>query len=251
MNTSARPRVVGRFGIAGWSMGAAVVLFVVFASVGRADDSGWTVVSENLDLFRESKENWSVCGAVKLDPDNARKLATEAGQGIIMSAGAGKDLRTKREYRDCEVELEFMISKGSNSGVKMNGCYEIQILDSWGKKKLTGGDCGGIYPRAEQKPSYHYLDDGVPPKVNACRQAGEWQTLKIAFHSPRFDEAGKKVANAKFDRVELNGIVIHENQEAATPTGAAWHNEEHDKGPVLLQGDHGPVAFRNMRIRPL
>ena len=68
---------------------------------------------------------------------------------------------------------------------------------------------------------------------------------------PAFDAAGKKTANAKFDRVELNGMVIHENQEVAYPTGHAWHNKEHDKGPLLLQGDHGPVAFRNLRIKTL
>jgi hypothetical protein len=133
----------------------------------------------------------------------------------------------------------------------LNGCYEIQIFDSYQKKKVTGADCGGIYPRGENKPRYHTIDDGVPPKKNVCRAPGEWQTLKIAFRAPRFDAAGKKTTNAKFDRVELNGEVVQENQEVAYPTGAAWHDKEHDQGPVLLQGDHGPVAFRNIRIRHL
>lgn len=251
MNIPARIRVVGHSGIAGWSIGAAAVLFLVFSSIGRADDSGWTVVSENLDSFKDPKDNWSICGAVKQDPDNPRKLVAESGQGILVSTGGGKDLLTKKKYQDCEVELEFMIPKASNSGVKMNGCYEIQIFDSWNKKKVTGADCGGIYPRGEHDPTYRTIDDGVPPKVNACRQPGEWQTLKIAFHSPRFDENGKKVANAKFDRVELNGVLIHENQEVLYPTGAAWHDKEYATGPVLLQGTHGAVAIRNMRIRPL
>ena len=229
----------------------AAIPLLPIAPIGLADESGWTVISNNLDSFRDPKDNWSVCGGVKLDPANRRKLATESGQGLLVSNGHGVDLRTKETYRDCEVELEFMIPQGSNSGVKLAGCYEIQIFDSWKKKKVTGSDCGGIYPRAELKPRYHTLDDGIPPKENACREPGQWQTLKTAFRSPRFDETGKKVANAKFDRVELNGVVIHENQEVAQPTGYAWHNKEHDKGPLLLQGDHGPVAFRNLRIKSL
>jgi hypothetical protein len=144
-----------------------------------------------------------------------------------------------------------MIPERSNSGVKLAGCYEIQIFDSWQKKKVTGSDCGGIYPRGELQPRYHTIDDGTPPKENACREAGQWQSLKIAFRSPRFDASGKKVANARFDRVELNGVLVQENQEVAYPTGHAWHNEEHEKGPLLLQGDHGPVAFRNLRIKAL
>ena len=248
---SFQPRVVGRLGIAGWWIGAAAVLFLTLAPVSRGDESGWKVIPENLDSFRDPKDQWSVCGDVKLDPANRRKLVTKSGQGIVLSYGRGVNLCTKETYRDCEVELEFMIPQGSNSGVKLAGCYEVQIFDSWKKKKVTGSDCGGIYPRAELKPQYHTLDDGIPPKENACRAPGQWQTLKIAFRSPRFDESGKKVANAKFDRVELNGVVIHENQEVAYPTGHAWHDKEHDKGPLLLQGDHGPVAFRNLRLRPM
>ena len=227
------------------------MLLIGLASSGRADESGSTLSLKDLAAFREPEENWSICGDVKLDPDNRRKLATEPGQGILVSHGKGVNLLTKKTYRDCQVEVEFMIPQGSNSGVKLNGCYEIQIYDSWKKKKVTGSDCGGIYPRGELKPRYHTIDDGTPPRVNACREPGKWQTLKITFNSPRFDAQGKKIANAKFLRVELNGVLIHENAEVKYPTGAAWHDPEHAQGPVLFQGDHGPVAFRNLRIKPL
>jgi hypothetical protein len=144
-----------------------------------------------------------------------------------------------------------MIPKGSNSGVKFHAHYEIQIQDSFGKtKELTGDDCGGIYPRAEQKPKYHHIDKGIAPKVNACKAPGEWQTLDVIFLAPRFDADGKKVANAKIVKAVLNGKVIHEDQELLTPTGHNWKNKEVATGPLLLQGDHGPVAFRNLRVRP-
>src|SRR5262249_61960449 len=121
-----------------------------------------------------------------------------------------------------------------------------------GKKDLTGDSCGGVYPRAEQKPKYHHIDKGVPPRTNAAKPAGEWQTLDITFQAPRFDAAGKKTANARFVKVVLNGQVVHEDVEVSTPTGAAWRlAKEVPSGPLFLQGDHGPVALRNVRLRPL
>src|SRR4029079_14875977 len=94
------------------------------------------------------------------------------------------------------------------------------------------------------------IDKGIPPKVNACLPPGEWQTLDIIFVAPRFDAEDKKTANAKFVKVVLNGKVIHENVDMEYPTGHAWRNKEVASGPLLLQGDHGAVAFRNVRVRP-
>ncbi len=169
-----------------------------------------------------------------------------------MSNGDAVNLETRAEYQDVELRLEFMIPKQSNSGVKLLGRYEIQILDTYGTKPKSGDSCGGIYPRAEEKPDYHHIDQGVPPRVNAAKPAGEWQSLEIRFIAPRFDAAGKKTSNAKFARVVLNGKVIHENVEVSTPTGAAWRLvKEVPRGPLLLQGDHGRVAFRKIEVRPL
>ncbi len=129
--------------------------------------------------------------------------------------------------------------------------YEVQIYDSYGIRRPSASDCGGIYPRAELTPRYHHIDGGTPPRVNAARPAGEWQSLDIRFLAPRFDAQGKKIRNARFVRVLLNGQRIHENVEVPTPTGHAWRDPEVAVGPLLLQGDHGPVAFRNLRVRPL
>jgi hypothetical protein len=148
------------------------------------------------------------------------------------------------------VHVEFLIGKGSNSGIKFHALYEIQIYDSFGKKgELTGNDCGGIYPRADASGKYTYLDKGVPPKVNACRAPGEWQTLDATFRAARFDDKGEKVANAKVVKATLNGQVIHDDQEMKTPTGSNWVKKEMKEGPFMLQCDHGPVAWRNVKIR--
>jgi hypothetical protein len=100
-------------------------------------------------------------------------------------------------------------------------------------------------------PRYHHIDDGVPPRVNAARPFGQWQTLDVIFRAPRFDAEGKKVRNARFEKVVLNGQLIHENVDLSSPTGHAWRLKERARGPILLQGDHGPVAFRRIRVRAL
>jgi hypothetical protein len=224
------------------------------AADDRAADGGWIDLtgSPSFDAWKPPTGSWAVVGAVHLDPGNPRRLAAEPGTGVVYNGptGRAKNLVTKESYGDLEAHVEFLIPKGSNSGVKFGGVYEIQILDSWGKKEITGSDCGGIYPRAELLPKYHYLDQGHPPRINASLPPGQWQTLDATFRAPRFDAGGKKVADARFVRVVLNGQVIHEDVDAATPTGNAWVKKETPAGPFLLQADHGPVAFRNVRIRP-
>jgi hypothetical protein len=226
-------------------------------SPAHAEKDGWTVLigpDGVLDAWRPPRDRWLSGGDAALDSKNPRRLVTRAGKGVIVNGATGRlpDLLSQAEYGDLEVHVEFLIPKGSNSGVKLQGLYEIQICDSFGVKKPRGSDCGGIYPRAEEEPFYHHIDKGVPPRVNAARPAGQWQTLDITFRAPRFDTQGKKVANARFERVVLNDQLIHEKAQLLTPTGSNWRlKKEVARGPLLLQADHGPVAFRNVRVRTL
>lgn len=234
-----------------------VMLFAWVACTAlSADPPGkWLDLSSDKEMaaWTGPHDGWVFAGNAELEAKNARRLTSKEGTGVLVNPdGKARNLTTKQKFTDAEVHLEFMIAKGSNSGVKMMGLYEIQILDSHGKKELTGDDCGGIYPRAEEKPKYQHIDKGVPPRVNAAKPAGEWQSLEIVFQAPRFDADGKKTANAKFVKVTLNGQVIHENVEVEYPTGAAWRlKKEVSTGPLFLQADHGPVAFRKVRIRSL
>lgn len=219
-------------------------------------EDSWTDLSSGekaLEAWAGPIGDWFCAAGVKPNTKNPRILQAKPGQGILVNGQKGRtvDLQTKQKFKDIEVHVEFLIPKGSNSGVKFEGLYEIQILDSFGVKNPKGSDCGGIYPRAEEEPKYHHIDKGVPPRTNASRPAGEWQTLDVTFQAPRFDAQNKKVANARFIKVVLNGRVIHENVEVQTPTGSAWRlQKEMPEGPLLLQGTHGPVAFRHVRIRP-
>ena len=142
------------------------------------------------------------------------------------------------------MHIEFVVPEGSNSGVYFMGRYEIQILDSWGETELKYGTCGGVYARWINEQSV----GGYPPRVNMSRPPGEWQSYDVEFRAPRFDENGRKTANAIFVSVVWNGELVHENAEVDGPTRASMLNDEAPKGPLMLQGDHGPVAYRNIRI---
>jgi hypothetical protein len=235
----------------------ACLFALVTTAPALPDDSGWVSLSAGakaLDAWEKPTADWLVAGGAELDPRDPKRLTAKAGEGTLVTNGRGgraPDLVSRRTFGDVEVHLEFLIARRSNSGVKLMGLYEIQLYDSHGVKKPTASDCGGIYPRAELEPVYHHIDKGVPPRANAAKPAGEWQTLDIIFRAPRFDASGKKTANARFMKVVLNGQTIHEDVEVAYPTGHAWRlKKEVATGPLLLQGDHGPVAFRNVRVRP-
>ena len=218
-----------------------------------AGKDGWTVLSDDLTAFQPPTGKWYIAGGAKISPKFDRRLLGEPGRGTLINGkiGVTNDLITRQQWGDAEVSLEFMIPRGSNSGVKLHGVYEVQIFDSWKVAKPTGEDCGGIYPRAELKPYYHHIDEGIAPRVNAAKVPGQWQTLTIRFRAPRFDQQGRKILNARFEKVVLNGKLIHDNVEVAHPTGNVWREKEHARGPLLFQADHGPVAFRNIRVRPL
>jgi hypothetical protein len=204
------------------------------------DLSGWK--------FRhpEAKKTWVVVSSVSLDPKDPKRLVGQGTGGgadaVYLSGkdGRGSDLVSEKEFGDCELHVEFTVSKDSNSGVYLMGLYECQILDSWGKKDadLKYGDVGGIY-------------DTKAPSTNASKEPGQWQAFDIIFRAPRFDAAGQKTQNAQFVSVKLNGTEIQKDVEVKGPTTSSLGGPEKAKGPILLQGDHGPVAFRNIRVKGL
>jgi hypothetical protein len=234
-----------------------LILAVCFISAGcatssqRANGTKWIdlLQPEGLTSFRQPTGDWSVVGNVSKNAKNERLLASEPGTGTVVNGTKGrtKNLLTKMEHGDVEAHVEFMVPVKSNSGIYFQGRYEIQVLDSWGVKELKHSDCGGIYQRWEARKGY----EGRSPRVNASRKPGEWQSFDIIFRAPRFDRNGKKTANAMFVKVVHNGIVIHENQELTGTTRASAYNDERPTGPLMFQGDHGPVAYRNVRVKLL
>lgn len=234
---------------------ASVAAAVVALSAARAEEGGWIdlIESDGFAAWKPPTEAWAHATAVRVDAKKSNRLAYDAGSGPILvngPTGRTKNIVTKQNFGDVELHTEYFIPKGSNSGIKFQAVYEIQIADSYGIAVPTASHTGGIYPRSEMKPVYHHIDKGYPPKVNASKPPGEWQTLDITFRAPKFDASGKKTANARF-KVVLNGQVVQDEVEVPCPTGDNWKKPEVPEGPILLQADHGPVAFRNLRVRPL
>ncbi len=153
----------------------------------------------------------------------------------------GKDMRTKRNFNNYVMHLEFMLpfrpdARGQgrgNSGFYQVDHYEMQILDSFGLEGLDN-ECGGIYKKAI-------------PKVNMCFPPLVWQTFDVDFTNAVRDENGNKTKNAVMS-VKHNGVVIYENQEINGPTGGHRNDPEGTPGPIKLQGHGNPLQFRNIWI---
>lgn len=220
-------------------------------------------VAGDLAAWQEkSVGDWKIVGDVSLPADNPKLLAPRPGSGVLYNGPKGRtrNIFTKKYYADVEAHVEFTVAKGQNSGVYFMGRYEIQLLDSWDsakdkpREKVFYGDCGGIYQRWRREPAQGKQGfEGHPPRVNVCKRPGEWQSFDVVFRAPRFDADGNKISNAKFVKVVHNGVVIHEDVEVTGPTRAAWkeYGPEEATGPLMLQGDHGSVAYRNILIRPV
>ena len=125
------------------------------------------------------------------------------------------DIVSRKKFTDFELHVEFRTpfmpdssgQKHGNSGVYLQGRYEVQVLDSYGLERRDN-ECGGIY------------QVGVP-LVNMCAPPMQWQTYDITFHAPRFDENGDKAENASLTVIH-NGVKIHDNIEIPEPTGAVY-----------------------------
>ena len=151
---------------------------------------------------------------------------------------------TKQKFQDCKLHVEFRTpympeARGQargNSGVYLQGRYEIQVLDSFGLE-ATEGDCGGIYGVA-------------PPKVNACLPPTVWQTYDITFYAPKYDNAGNKLKDAEVT-VDHNGQIIHDNVSLPGPTGGSLEKDAANPGGLMLQDHENPVQFRNIWLLPL
>ena len=172
---------------------------------------------------------WEIVdGAMKVKP----------GTGSITTKQAFGDFRLHIEFNVPVMGPEFTGEKRGNSGVYLQNCYEIQILDSYGKVPGVG-DCGAIY-------------NFKPPDKNACKEAGQWQSYDIFFRSARFEGQGenlKKVENARVTVLQ-NDVVIHSNIEVPKKSGGG-REETPAPGPIMLQDHRNKMQFRNIWIVPL
>ncbi|UYQ95020.1 DUF1080 domain-containing protein [Chitinophaga horti] len=209
---------------------------------------------QDFSSFKNAGKSWQIVGDVNTEQGKENSFKTTGGTGILVNQPTkkahGEDLFFNLEHGDIDLELEYMMAAGANSGIYLQGRYELQLLDSWGTVAPKPGDNGGIYERwDDSKPEGQKGYQGYAPRQNASKAPGLWQKLRVSFQAPRFDASGKKISNAKMLRVELNGVLIHENIELSGPTRGAVGGNEVAAGPLRIQGDHGAVAFRNIIIK--
>lgn len=209
----------------------------------------------DLSAFSVRSNNWSIVGNVTAPIDKKNTLTSSPGTGVLECQHSDKeygdkyDIFTKEQYGDMDLSIEFMLGRESNSGIYLQGRYEIQLFDSWGVKNPKYYDCGGIYQRRDtSKHDGNNQYEGYAPRYNAYKAPGLWNKMEISFQAPRFNAAGKKTSNAKVIFVKLNGLIIHENVELSGPTGGPIEENEVALAPLRIQGDHGSVAFRNIEI---
>ena len=175
---------------------------------------------------------------------DGRPVGWQVAKGVMTVVKSTGDIMTNETFTDFMLHLEFMEpdmpqatgqAKG-NSGVYLQGRYEIQVLDSYGIPVPGKGDCGAIY-------------DQFASLVNACKPPLQWQSYDVVFRAARIDDKGQQ-QQARLTVLQ-NGIVIHNNVQVLGPTGGAIDNKILEPGPLLLQ-DHGdPLKYRNVWIVPL
>ncbi|TCK85414.1 3-keto-disaccharide hydrolase [Albibacterium bauzanense] len=193
----------------------------------------------DLTAFNDPGKSWAIVEDVNGNINVANSLTGVTGTGVLLNLPSkkvkGTDLYTVLEYGDVDIELKFLMSKNGNSGIYLQGRYEVQLEDSWNLTKSTSASNGGIY-------------NLKAPRINASKAPGLWQDLKISFQAPRFNSSGEKIQNARFLKVLLNGVVVQENVELFTPTPGAVSNQEVAKAALRIQGDHGAIAFKDLVI---
>ena len=232
---------------------ASFLLFISFQSFAQKVKPRFKELSlVSLEEFQEPPSNWKVIGAAQASY-NDTNFNTAKGTGILFNDYSksiqfqpGHHLITKMQHGDILLDFDFMIPKGSNSGIYLQSRYEVQINDSWGVKLPTFSDMGGIYERWKDNKGY----EGSAPLTNAGFAPGLWQHMEISFQAPRFDANGNKISNAKFIYVRLNGVTIHENIIVSGPTRSPAFENEVAYGPLMIQGDHGQVVFKNFKYAP-
>ena len=204
-----------------------------WSGTGTRDDGAsftWTAVRAP-ELPAPSNPTWGepvtlfngedLTGWIARDPDQENHWKAE--DGVLVNTSAGTDLMTEATFRDFRLHIEVNVPEGSNSGIYLRGRYEVQVQDDYGKEP-TNVRMGAIYGQ-------------IAPGMNAARPAGEWQSFDVTLLG-------------RFVTVVLNGETLIEQQEIPGITGGALDANEGEPGPLLLQGDHGRILYRNIVLTP-
>ncbi len=179
--------------------------------------------------------------------EEGKPVGWQIENGIMTVKPHSGSIRTKKDFGDFQLHLEWSApteivgeSQGrGNSGVFMQGMYEVQILDNYQNETYANGQAGSIYKQ-------------TPPLVNACQKPGKWNTYDIIYTAPRFKEDGSLQSHGRIT-VLHNGVLVQNNTMILGTTEFIGFPRivAHSKGPIILQDHLNPVRFRNIWIREL
>ena len=179
--------------------------------------------------------------------EEGKPVGWQIENGIMTGKPHSGSIRTKKDFGDFQLHLEWSApteivgeSQGrGNSGVFMQGMYEVQILDNYQNETYANGQAGSIYKQ-------------TPPLVNACQKPGKWNTYDIIYTAPRFKEDGSLQSHGRIT-VLHNGVLVQNNTMILGTTEFIGFPRivAHSKGPIILQDHLNPVRFRNIWIREL
>lgn len=178
-----------------------------------------------------------------------QKVQWKLEEGYMEVVANTGSIETKQSFGDIQLHIEWMAppvsdatltgQDRSNSGVFLQGRYEVQILDSYKNRTYSNGQAGAIYKQHA-------------PLVNAMKKPGKWQVYDILYTAPKFDSKGQLLSSG-YVTVLHNGILIQNHVEIKGST--VWQGypsyEPHGKGPIILQDHNSPIWFRNIWVREL
>jgi hypothetical protein len=216
---------------------------------GVSDDnpsSDAIILFDGKDINREWEESFFRFGGAPVVKSPVTWVIKDGAMECLPSSGS---LKTKRNFEDFQLHIEWKTpsvitgegqSRG-NSGVIIEGLYEVQILDSYNNRTYRNGQAGAVYMQ-------------YAPLVNASRKPGEWQSYDIIYTAPRFKDSTTYFTSPRIT-VFHNGVLIQNNVSIQGPTFypgfPQYYIMQHGPGPILLQQHGNPIAFRNIWIREL
>jgi glucose/arabinose dehydrogenase len=200
-------------------------------------EEGWLRLcyTDAFDLW--TSKGWSLVDA-DVDPADPKKLVTREGNAALVNqAKAGEtpsDFVSKPEFGDVRLHAEFMMPEGGGGGVMLMGRYEV---------RLSADKVCGAVPPGEGFA-------GEPAALECFKGAGAWHDLDLVFRAPRFDAHGKKTQSARFEKVLVDDILLHESLYVPGPTQGGFEGEL-PRGPLRFRGDRGAIALGGIQVRPI
>jgi glucose/arabinose dehydrogenase len=215
---------------------------VVPPPAGReSKEEGWLRLCYGDALDQWNAKGWVLCDA-ELDAKDPRKFATKHGWGALVNSGENaSDFVSKPVFGDADVHASFILPEGGSGGLYLQGRYEIVFAPSNRSGTTKHNLCASIAGGANWK--------GYEPKIDAWKGAGQEHDLDVVFRAPRFDASGKKIQNAKIERLIMDDALLYENVEIPEPS-AGGDRGEVPLGPVRFHAD-SQIALGGIRARPL